>query len=377
MDLVPYIYHEKQESGSMLCGQHALNNLLQSQLFTPQDLADIARQLDAMEAAQLDPGTRLGGERGSENYDDSGFFSVQVMERALEVLGLRLVRWGSKEMEHMHSRPELIEAFLLNHQLHWFTIRRFGPSPDRFYNLDSCVPAPQWVGSMYLGLTLKEAEQQGYSIFAILPAADAAVSGLPPCEASDKALNLPPPHGGGAHASTSSGSGANGYSSFSGNGYSIKGASASSSSFGPASASPFSSALNPSLAAPSSSSARKGKRPVSDDDSDDSIIIEDPALASTSSSSDGRRQRRKLAGEMGQNGGGDAYEEEMMARAMKESLKPSRAALSEEAEFERAIAASLAQSSDADAEVDEDDHVQDDAPTMEQLRAMRLARFGG
>lgn len=69
----------------MLCGQHALNNLLQSSLFTPQDLADIARQLDAMEASALDPGTRLKGEGGgwgggggeSQNYDDSGFFSVQ------------------------------------------------------------------------------------------------------------------------------------------------------------------------------------------------------------------------------------------------------------------------------------------------------------
>jgi ataxin-3 len=68
----------------MLCGQHALNNLLQSPLFTPQDLADIARQLDAMEASQLDPGMRLKGEGGSwmgggesQNYDDSGFFSVQ------------------------------------------------------------------------------------------------------------------------------------------------------------------------------------------------------------------------------------------------------------------------------------------------------------
>jgi ataxin-3 len=73
----------------MLCGQHALNNLLQSSLFTPQDLADIARQLDAMEASQLDPGTRLKGEGGwngsgeSQNYDDSGFFSVQGALQAI------------------------------------------------------------------------------------------------------------------------------------------------------------------------------------------------------------------------------------------------------------------------------------------------------
>lgn len=85
----------------MLCGQHALNNLLQAPMFTAQDLADIARQLDALEAAQLGG---AGGE--SQNYDDSGFFSLQVMENALQVLGLRLVRWKSQEMKDSHDHPE-------------------------------------------------------------------------------------------------------------------------------------------------------------------------------------------------------------------------------------------------------------------------------
>lgn len=68
----------------MLCGQHALNNLLQSSIFTAPDLADIARQLDALEQAQLDPGMRLQGDspwEASQNYDDSGFFSVQGAQR--------------------------------------------------------------------------------------------------------------------------------------------------------------------------------------------------------------------------------------------------------------------------------------------------------
>jgi hypothetical protein len=56
----------------------------------------------------------------------------------------------------------LIEGFLLNHQLHWFSIRRFG-TQDRFYNLDSCISHPQWISAMYLGLTLREAERQGAS----------------------------------------------------------------------------------------------------------------------------------------------------------------------------------------------------------------------
>jgi len=60
-----------------MCLQHSINNLLQSELFSPASLADIARELDALESAQLDPGTSLRGETGSQNVDESGFFSVQ------------------------------------------------------------------------------------------------------------------------------------------------------------------------------------------------------------------------------------------------------------------------------------------------------------
>ena len=42
-----WIYHERQEA--MLCGQHALNNLVQRNVFQPGRLAEIAHQLDHME----------------------------------------------------------------------------------------------------------------------------------------------------------------------------------------------------------------------------------------------------------------------------------------------------------------------------------------
>lgn len=93
---------QQQEPGSMLCAQHALNNLLQSAMFTAQDLAGIAHQLDQLEAAQLDAGAFTE----SQNMDDSGFFSLGVMEDALVVLGLRLVRWKSPEMKDVHEHPE-------------------------------------------------------------------------------------------------------------------------------------------------------------------------------------------------------------------------------------------------------------------------------
>eukprot|EP00542_Grammatophora_oceanica_P017492 CAMPEP_0194030818 /NCGR_PEP_ID=MMETSP0009_2-20130614/4160_1 /TAXON_ID=210454 /ORGANISM="Grammatophora oceanica, Strain CCMP 410" /LENGTH=74 /DNA_ID=CAMNT_0038670825 /DNA_START=18 /DNA_END=238 /DNA_ORIENTATION=- len=46
-----WIYHERQEA--LLCGQHALNNLVQAAVFSPDSLALIAHQLDEMELTYM------------------------------------------------------------------------------------------------------------------------------------------------------------------------------------------------------------------------------------------------------------------------------------------------------------------------------------
>lgn len=46
-----WIYHERQEA--LLCGQHALNNLVQGLEFSPGTLAEIAHQLDQMELTYM------------------------------------------------------------------------------------------------------------------------------------------------------------------------------------------------------------------------------------------------------------------------------------------------------------------------------------
>ncbi len=65
-------YFEQQDGA--LCAQHALNAALQGAYYTAVDLADIARQIDQAErqvTSELPPAE-------SQNYDDSGFFSVTV-----------------------------------------------------------------------------------------------------------------------------------------------------------------------------------------------------------------------------------------------------------------------------------------------------------
>ena len=46
-----WVYHEKQEA--LLCGQHALNNLVQECIFSAESLAEIAHQLDEMELTYM------------------------------------------------------------------------------------------------------------------------------------------------------------------------------------------------------------------------------------------------------------------------------------------------------------------------------------
>ncbi|KAH9815031.1 Josephin-domain-containing protein [Melampsora americana] len=199
MDLIPHIYHERQDPGSMLCAQHALNNLMQSHIWTANDLAEIAHRLDSIEDSHLDAQTRAQRQGQSANYDDSGFFSVQVIDDALHQLGLRLVRWQSDEMKPMHAYPENQEAFILNHDLHWFTLRRFGGNADRWYDLNSVTgKPPTWIGSGFLSMTISQAEAEGYSIFAVAPVAASSDPTAPQpgtlmaCEADEQAQSLNP-----------------------------------------------------------------------------------------------------------------------------------------------------------------------------------------
>lgn len=95
------IFHEKQEG--QLCAQHALNALLQGPYFTAVDLASIASSLDEDEKRSMAEGGMDSKEYQdyvsdfkSNNMDDSGFFSVQVMSKALGVWQLEMIPFNRK-----------------------------------------------------------------------------------------------------------------------------------------------------------------------------------------------------------------------------------------------------------------------------------------
>lgn len=193
--LIAYIHHERQEPGSMLCAQHALNALLQGQYYDASQLAQIATELDQLEASELglSPADIASRDRSSLNMDDTGFFSVSVLERALQVWGISLSSWRSAEMRVRHHAPEQEAAFVLNLDSHWFTIRSFGTSSKFWYNLNSFLAEPSWIGNNYLGTLLDTAESEGYSVFVVQAAEGSAGQGLRESDADQIADHLPPP----------------------------------------------------------------------------------------------------------------------------------------------------------------------------------------
>ncbi|KAJ3036360.1 hypothetical protein HDV00_002776 [Rhizophlyctis rosea] len=79
---------------------------------------------------------------GSSNYDDSGFFSVQVISTALEVWNLAITPLRHPDAAHWRENPT-------------------------WYNLNSLYSQPEYVSETFLGLLLAQLQNEGYSIFVV------------------------------------------------------------------------------------------------------------------------------------------------------------------------------------------------------------------
>lgn len=181
MDL---IHHEVQEG--QLCAQHCLNTLLQCPVFDALQLAAIAQQLDSEENKRMAEGSNEEYskflQQPSCNMDDSGFFSVQVIMKALEVYGLSAKHWKHPDLKEARKYPiENFSAFICNLNQHWFTIRKIGL---QWFNIDSCKSGPTLVSDTYLEVYLKQIELEGYTVFVVL-------GNLPYCQADEVLASAP------------------------------------------------------------------------------------------------------------------------------------------------------------------------------------------
>jgi len=164
-----YPYFERQEGS--LCAQHAINVLMQESMFTAIDLAEIAQGLDAIERQTMaEAGTDTKEyltfmAADSSNYDDSGFFSSQVIGKALENLGLEMTPITHPDMATAKANPLQEVALICWLSSHWFTIRKIGG--QQWWNLNSQLQQPERVSDTYLAMLIHQLTTEGYTVFVV------------------------------------------------------------------------------------------------------------------------------------------------------------------------------------------------------------------
>ena len=153
--MAQYIYHEKQESA--LCGQHALNMLVQGPIFNEISLSEVGLELDLLESS-LSEGRR---QLESENVGLFGNFSIQVLRMALEkVYDIRLVSSEAEEERGIDITQE--QGFIVNRSDHWFCIRKIH---DKWWNLNSTLEQPEEISQFYLTAFISQLRLDNYSVF--------------------------------------------------------------------------------------------------------------------------------------------------------------------------------------------------------------------
>lgn len=168
------LYHEVQEG--KLCAVHCVNTALQGPFFSEFDLAALAADLDRRErqvmlhgveaaaAAATAAGDFLAEGEGSHNVSLGGDFSIQVLQKALEVWDLQVVPLDSPAAGSSLFDPELEIAFICHLQDHWFCIRKVN---GEWYNFNSLYPAPEHLSKFYLSAYIDTLKGSGWSIFAV------------------------------------------------------------------------------------------------------------------------------------------------------------------------------------------------------------------
>lgn len=156
---VEMLYHEVQES--KLCAVHCVNTVLQGPFFSEIDLAALASDLDRTEHQMLN---HQHHQEESHNVSMDGDFSIQVLQKALEVWDLQVIPLHSPVAEPAQVDPELENAFICHLQDHWFCIRKVH---GEWYNFDSLYAAPEHLSRFYLSAYLDTLKGFGWSIFIV------------------------------------------------------------------------------------------------------------------------------------------------------------------------------------------------------------------
>ena len=191
------VYFEAQDAESSLCGQHALNNLLQGAYFSAVDLGNIGAKLDEEEEKLLSgPSTCSQATNPSPKYSNvslDGNFSILVLITALKQLGvdalplshpdcsaanvgipslslslnmpcgLILALCACRRGDCEQEQPTKEEGFIFYQMAHWIAYRRIhGVWYD--LNSQSCflmvAPQPVAVSDFFLSAQLSKLQDE-------------------------------------------------------------------------------------------------------------------------------------------------------------------------------------------------------------------------
>eukprot|EP01084_Bolivina_argentea_P026078 48453_1 len=165
------IYFEAQDDAFQLCGQHALNNLLQGAYFTAFDLGDIGAKLDEQEQMLYNDFTKsIRKQSLYRNVSLSGSFSIDVLIAALNQINLHALSLSHPQCSSVQQHPETENGFIINYNGHWMSYRKLN---NIWYNLNSITnykfiqAQPVQISEIYLTTTLSKLYKNGYQIFVI------------------------------------------------------------------------------------------------------------------------------------------------------------------------------------------------------------------
>lgn len=165
------VYWERQ-GVNRLCAVHCVNTILQGPVFGDDDFWKFAHELDEQELSLLEQNS--AGETTnsaspqtigtSHNSDETGNFSLGVIERALAAAGgFEAVYVDRKDV---NRDPRCESGFVANshEQRHWFAVRRVW---GRWWDLNSLRQGPLEISESELGDVLERARDQGFTVFAV------------------------------------------------------------------------------------------------------------------------------------------------------------------------------------------------------------------
>ena len=143
------IYWERQDPGTLTCGLHCLNNLLQGPYFKIEELSQIAQEIDSQENHLLDhefPKVTINYLQKSQNISDWGDYSIQVLMKALYKKGPFYVS-PFDEIKLVSIDIDKEVGFICHSSYHWFAIRKVAGA---WFKLNSLAKEPYKLGDFYL-----------------------------------------------------------------------------------------------------------------------------------------------------------------------------------------------------------------------------------